>query len=93
MTRRLRHGWIGLVGTLLVGTAWAADDPRVLLNEGEFRDRVFACWLGKNIGGTLGMPFEGQREPRSITFYTDLKPGEPAANDDLDLQLDRKSVV
>lgn len=87
MTRRLRHGWIGLVGTLLVGTTWAADDPRVLLNEGEFRDRVFACWLGKNIGGTLGMPFEGQREPQSITFYTDLKPGEPAANDDLDLQL------
>ena len=24
----------------------------------EYQDKVKACWLGKNIGGTLGTPFE-----------------------------------
>jgi len=56
-------------------------------NEAEFRDRVYACWLGKNIGGTLGMPFEGKTNINDITFYTNIKDGEPAANDDLDLQI------
>ena len=63
----------------------AADT--VTLNEAEYRDKVQACWLGKNIGGTLGMPFEGATEPHDITFYTNVKQGEPAANDDLDLQI------
>ncbi len=57
------------------------------INEAEFRDRVYACWLGKNIGGTLGMPFEGKTDVNNITFYTKIKEGEPAANDDLDLQI------
>ena len=60
---------------------------KVILNETDFKDRVYACWLGKNIGGTLGMPFEGKKEVNNVTFYTKLKPGEPAANDDLDLQM------
>lgn len=60
---------------------------KVTLNEAEFRDRVYACWLGKNIGGTLGMPFEGKKEANNITFFTNIKKGEPAANDDLDLQM------
>ncbi len=67
--------------------ARAADAPKVTLNKAEYRDKVYACWLGKNIGGTLGVPFEGAKEPHDITFYTNLKPGEPAANDDLDLQM------
>ena len=58
-----------------------------VINEAEFRDRVYACWLGKNIGGTLGMPFEGKKEVNNVTFYTKIKEGEPAANDDLDLQI------
>ena len=57
------------------------------LNETEFRDKIHACWLGKNIGGTLGMPFEGKTDVNNISFYTNLKTGEPAANDDLDLQI------
>lgn len=57
------------------------------LNEAEFRDKIYACWLGKNIGGTLGMPFEGKTDLNDISFYTNLKTGEPAANDDLDLQI------
>jgi ADP-ribosylglycohydrolase len=57
------------------------------IDEAEFRDRVYACWLGKNIGGTLGVPFEGKTDINNIDFYTNLKEGEPAANDDLDLQI------
>ena len=62
-------------------------DQKVYINENDFRDKVYACWLGKNIGGTLGMPFEGDTNVHNITFYTNLKEGEPAANDDLDLQI------
>lgn len=58
-----------------------------VINEAEFLDKVYACWLGKNIGGTLGMPFEGKTDINNLTFYTDIKKGEPAANDDLDLQI------
>jgi len=59
---------------------------RATISRPEFRDRVYACFLGKNIGGTLGMPVEGNRETHDWTFYTPV-PTEPAANDDIDLQL------
>ena len=52
----------------------------------EFRDKVYACWLGKNIGGTLGAPLEGLRHTHALTFY-DPVPDGSAPNDDLDLQL------
>ena len=29
------------------------------MNFKEYADKVRACWLGKNIGGTLGCPLEG----------------------------------
>ncbi len=73
--------------SLAAVSAHAGPRPKVLINEEEFRDRVLACWLGKNIGGTLGMPFEGKKEEQNISYYTNLKRGEPAANDDLDLQI------
>lgn len=75
------------IGSGVVNNAGAGDGPKVALNERDFRDRVYACWLGKNIGGTLGMPVEGQPGPHQLTFYTNVGSGEPAANDDLDLQL------
>ena len=49
-------------------------------------DKIYACWLGKNIGGTLGTPYEGQRDMHDIQGFAS-KPGEPLPNDDLDLQL------
>jgi len=53
----------------------------------EYKDKVRACWLGKNIGGTLGAPFECIRGVYDITYYThDLSQGV-LPNDDLDLQL------
>ena len=58
----------------------------IVLSEREFRDKVYACWLGKNIGGTLGAPHEGKRYVLGLDYY-DPVPDEAAANDDLDLQL------
>ena len=57
------------------------------LNRAEFVDKVLGCWLGKNIGGTLGAPMEWYRQINNVTFYTQDLGGEPLPNDDLDLQL------
>ncbi|MFO8007689.1 MAG: ADP-ribosylglycohydrolase family protein, partial [Candidatus Brocadiia bacterium] len=45
------------------------------------------CWMGKNIGGTLGAPFEWKRQINDVSFYTQDLGGEPLPNDDLDIQL------
>jgi len=64
----------------------------------DYRARVMGCWLGKAVGGTLGMPFEGHDGPLNLEFYTPV-PTEMLPNDDLDLQvvwacvLDRLSTV
>lgn len=52
-------------------------------------DKVYACWLGKNCGGTLGSPLEkvfGEPEPFSIDWYPELREGG-IPNDDLEMQL------
>lgn len=56
------------------------------LNAKEYRDKVYACFVGKNIGGTLGGPYEGKREILDVKGFV-TEPGEPLPNDDLDLQL------
>jgi len=43
--------------------------------------------MGKNIGGTLGAPFEFRRQVNDVSFYTQDLAGEPEPNDGLDLQL------
>ncbi|MBI4978423.1 MAG: ADP-ribosylglycohydrolase family protein [Spirochaetes bacterium] len=53
---------------------------------GTYRSKVFGCWLGKSIGGTLGGPWEGRTPPKELTFY-DPVPTAMLENDDLDLQL------
>ncbi len=58
----------------------------IQLAEATYRDKVYACWLGKNIGGTLGTPYEGDKSPHELSFY-DPVPTEALPNDDLDLQL------
>lgn len=50
-------------------------------------DRIYACWLGKNIGGTLGTPVEGCKEVMHLDWYPRLDPHGALPNDDLDLQL------
>ncbi len=58
----------------------------IKLNRDELRDKIYGCWLGKNIGGTLGTPYEGKRQINDIDGYNS-PPGNPLPNDDLDLQL------
>ena len=58
----------------------------VSYNRKELWDRIYACWIGKNIGGTMGTPYEGQRQLNDIQGFV-TRPGEVLANDDLDLQL------
>ncbi len=57
-----------------------------VLNDKDFADKVYGCWIGKNIGGTLGTPFEGRQELLDVTDFHSPS-GKPLANDDLDLQL------
>jgi ADP-ribosylglycohydrolase len=59
----------------------------VILNLDEYKQKVLGCWLGKNIGGTLGAPFEWRRQINNVSFYTQDLGGEPLPNDDLDIQL------
>ena len=56
------------------------------LNREVYRDKVLACWIGKNIGGTMGGPYEGKREILDVQGFI-TKEGEVLPNDDLDLQL------
>ena len=58
----------------------------IKLNKSELRDKIYACWLGKNIGGTLGTQYEGLREINDCKGFS-TKAGAPLPNDDLDLQL------
>lgn len=57
-----------------------------MLSEIDYKNKVMGCWIGKAIGGTLGMPFEGQDGPFDLIFY-DPVPTETIPNDDLDLQV------
>lgn len=43
--------------------------------------------MGKNIGGTLGAPFEWKRQVNNVNFYVQELHDEPLPNDDLDIQL------
>ena len=56
------------------------------LNRKEYIDKVRACFIGKNIGGTIGGPTEGKREILDVKGFSTPK-GQPLPNDDLDLQL------
>ena len=61
------------------------------LNRTEYRNKVLGCWLGKNVGGVVGAPYEWVRQVNDISFYTHtettIPDGKPVANDDLDIQL------
>lgn len=61
-------------------------NSRIRYNREELRDKIYACWIGKNIGGTMGAPFEGQQQINDIQGFVTEK-GVVLPNDDLDLQL------
>ncbi|MDY2793433.1 MAG: ADP-ribosylglycohydrolase family protein, partial [Eubacteriales bacterium] len=58
----------------------------------EYRRRVWGCYTGKAVGGTLGMPFEGDLSTRRLTGY-EPEPTEMLPNDDLDLQIIDLEIV
>lgn len=56
----------------------------------EYKNKMLGCWMGKNIGGTLGAPLEGRNcetFEKFYDFYLQEITGKPLPNDDLDLQL------
>lgn len=55
-------------------------------NKSYLRDRIHACWIGKNIGGTIGAPYEGTTKILDVDGFQTAS-GAPLPNDDLDLQL------
>ncbi len=62
------------------------EREKIFLNRKVLFDKITACWIGKNIGGTIGAPFEGQTDMQDAKGFTS-PPGSPLPNDDLDLQL------
>ncbi|MBP5207940.1 MAG: ADP-ribosylglycohydrolase family protein [Clostridia bacterium] len=58
-----------------------------MIDEKTLYDKIYACWLGKNIGGTLGGPVEGRMQVLDLTWYPVLSENGALPNDDLDLQL------
>lgn len=58
----------------------------MLLDSKIVKDKIHACWMGKNIGGTMGTPYEGRTEMQDIQGFK-TEPGVVLPNDDLDLQL------
>lgn len=58
----------------------------IRLNKQQLRDKILGCWIGKNIGGTMGAPYEADQNMQDIGGFKTAK-GEPLPNDDLDLQL------
>ncbi|MCQ2432929.1 MAG: ADP-ribosylglycohydrolase family protein, partial [Clostridia bacterium] len=55
-------------------------------NKAILRDKIHACWIGKNIGGTMGTPYEGRQQINDIQGFSTPE-GVVLPNDDLDLQL------
>jgi len=60
--------------------------PSSCLDQTKIKEKIYGCWLGKAIGGTLGGPHEGKQGPLSLTYY-DPVPASVLPNDDLDLQV------
>lgn len=58
----------------------------IYLNRDKVKDKITACWQGKNIGGTLGTPYEGFPTINDIHGFASER-GAALPNDDLDLQL------
>lgn len=65
--------------------------PRSLAYE-TYLDKVFGCWLGKCVSGTIGAPYEGMKQ-RLDFEYSPVFLEELIPNDDLDLQVLWLSVL
>ena len=45
----------------------------IKINRELYRDKVYGCWVGKNIGGTMGAPFEGRQKVLDVQSFTTAK--------------------
>lgn len=52
----------------------------------EFVDKVYGCWIGKCVAGTIGAPYEGYKGIMNVE-YTPSMIDNMLPNDDLDLQV------
>lgn len=58
------------------------------LNYETYLKKLHGCYLGKAVGGTLGMPREGTLTMAEVSYY-DPVPDAMVGNDDLDRKLSR----
>ena len=56
------------------------------LDYSRYLDKVYGCFLGKTIAGTMGAPFEGIKMPMELEFVPEMV-NTMLPNDDLDLQV------
>ena len=42
-------------------------------NKEEYIEKVYACWQGKNIGGTMGTPYEHNTDMQDISGFSSEK--------------------
>lgn len=75
------------LNVFLYNTGRIKEDIYMVFSVKDYRNKVLGCWMGKNIGGTLGAPMEWKRQVNDVSFYTQVLDGNPFPNDDLDLQL------
>lgn len=52
----------------------------------KYLDKVYGCFLGKTVIGTLGAPYEGIKMPLELPFSPEMI-NTMLPNDDLDLQV------
>ena len=52
----------------------------------DYLDKVYGCFLGKTVAGTMGAPFEGVKMPMELTYRREMIDAM-IPNDDLDLQV------
>lgn len=52
----------------------------------EYLDKVYGCFLGKTVAGTMGAPYEGIKMPLELEFKPEMI-NTMLPNDDLDLQV------
>ncbi len=62
------------------------QEPSRQLLYDTYLDKVYGCFLGKTVIGTLGAPYEGIKMPLELTFRPDMI-DTMLPNDDLDLQV------
>jgi len=42
---------------------------KIFISRDVYLDKMKGCWLGKNIGGTLGAPFEGKKYVQALSYF------------------------